>query len=113
MIAYRIKRCALTLILALPVWFGLNVLCYFVFCILTGPWGAALEGADTQNAPSYPLHLAWALRVMLVVGALLIGWRWSEKFSPGDEPSKPEELPCTTMVGRKSLNCAIRRDRCD
>ncbi|MEP0762436.1 MAG: hypothetical protein HRF48_06825 [Chloroflexota bacterium] len=89
MIAYWIKRCALTFILALPAWLGLNVLCYLVFCILTGPWGAALEDAEAQNAPSYSLPLAWALRVMLFVGALLIGWRWSEKFLPRGEPSKP------------------------
>ncbi|MHB1157302.1 MAG: hypothetical protein ACYC26_10750 [Phycisphaerales bacterium] len=74
MVTHWLKRGGLTIAIAIPVWVGFDLLSYVIFCGLAGPWGAALEDVGRADLPAYTIYLEWLRRIVMIAGALLIGW---------------------------------------
>jgi len=81
----------MALVLAIPIWVGLNVVCYAAFCLALGPWGGALDGTDASDMPGYVPWLSRLLFGVLIAGSLLLGWRLAPRCGRKHDDSESTE----------------------
>ena len=86
-----VRRLALAVALAIPIWFGLSLVCYVAFCLTAGPWGGAMDSAEASDVPRYLPWMSRLLAVLIVVASLGAGWRWAGRLT------RPNVHPHGTM----------------
>lgn len=90
-----------TLIIAIPVWIGLSLICFIAFRIAYGPVGTESDGGISRELPTYQLWLDDILAILLFVASLWFGWRLTSRLFRRDnagedaDSGKNQELRLT------------------